>query len=1189
MAYAERTYTSASGTEFALTNSDGNQIYFIKEDDISVYVNNVEWTNAASGTSTYTISTDKTKVNLNSSVSGVTVLLRRVTAIQDPTVTYTAGSTLTAIDLNNADDQIRFGLQEFSDTYASLTSGTGTLPNLGAFLGSSDTWVSNNSKAATTGAIDGRVDSKIATAFTGDIIGTAPVSIADNTPSSGKITISVDAELTELATMATATAQALADLSAAEVQIIDGATLTTTELNYVDGVTSAIQTQLDNKQPIDSELSTLATMVAGTAQALKDLTQAEVQILDGATVTTAELNVLDGIPSDLTATELGYVDGVTSSIQTQLNAKQASATDLSTLSSMQSGAATELASLTSTELDILDGATLTTTELNYVDGVTSEIQTQLNNKQGLDNELTVLSGMQPGTASILANNTALAATTTEINSICENRSAESSITAGDNTKIPTSGAVSTYVSSAVTAVGGFKTIATEVLFPNTQPANGVVISVSDAGGLSINSSGVVSGATRADGTAVTINSIPDALKGGVGGNANPHVLADGMGLQVTSTGSSDTYTYQKVLATEADVAQLSGDINDFNERYRVSNGAPSGTDHAGDLYFDTGTNKMLVRNAANNAWSEVQSVGNFYINTISSYSGTGGNSASFNNNAYRFVISNPPTYAQQLIVSINGVIQKPNSGTSQPAEGYAIDGSSIIFAAAPPTNSPYFIVTVGTSVNIGTPSDNTVDTDILMSGAVTDAKVDANAGIVVSKLATFVTNNADNRVITGSATKNTLNGESTLTYDGNTLTQTIDASGEGVKLTAAGNHYPEFIGDANRTADNTWVSNFAGSWNGNNVGSIGIMTGDRTTQKDNGQIAFYTSATGSNPVERLRIIETGELIQYEHLGVADTSADDLVLGDTTGSVNRGMTIYSHNAQNGSIAFADNDSNFRGAIQYMHNGDRFRILTGGVETFRVQSGATDGLCNFFMGGTTNNHNKTAALALNHYTFDTYNQIDLIKGSTASGSNLIEIGGSGSGANSSAATEIKLFTAANATTNNGTERLHIHSGGDVEVSSGNLVIGTGGKGIDFSAQTTSSATGATAATSAGDEVLDHYERGIWTPIDASGQGLTLSNTASNYIRVGNMVYIQAWLSYPSNSNSSAAKVGGLPFPLRGSSFYAYGVGRVATMTGDDIVIQLNSGGSDMYIYKGDVAQTNAQMTSKYILMNASYITP
>ena len=81
-------------------------------------------------------------------------------------------------------------------------------------------------------------------------------------------------------------------------------TATGTELNYVDGVTSAIQTQLDGKQPLDSELTELATMGSTTASALADLTQAEVQILDGATLSTTELN---------------YVGGVTSAIQTQLD------------------------------------------------------------------------------------------------------------------------------------------------------------------------------------------------------------------------------------------------------------------------------------------------------------------------------------------------------------------------------------------------------------------------------------------------------------------------------------------------------------------------------------------------------------------------------------------------------------------------------------------------------------------------------------------------------------------------------------------------------------------------------------------------------------------------------------------------------------------------------------------------------
>tara|TARA_R100000664_G_scaffold23831_1_gene33458 strand:- start:2661 stop:3767 length:1107 start_codon:yes stop_codon:yes gene_type:complete len=76
-------------------------------------------------------------------------------------------------------------------------------------------------------------------------------------------------------------------------------------------------TELD----LDADLTALAGCQSGAAAALALLTSTEVAILDGATVTTAELNVLDGIPAGLTATELGYVDGVTSAIQTQLDAK----------------------------------------------------------------------------------------------------------------------------------------------------------------------------------------------------------------------------------------------------------------------------------------------------------------------------------------------------------------------------------------------------------------------------------------------------------------------------------------------------------------------------------------------------------------------------------------------------------------------------------------------------------------------------------------------------------------------------------------------------------------------------------------------------------------------------------------------------------------------------------------------------
>ena len=61
------------------------------------------------------------------------------------------------------------------------------------------------------------------------------------------------------------------------------------------------------------------------------------------------------------------------------------------------------------------------------------------------------------------------------------------------------------------------------------------------------------------------------------------------------------------------------------------------------------------------------------------------------------------------------------------------------------------------------------------------------------------------------------------------------------------------------------------------------------------------------------------------------------------------------------------------------------------------------------------------------------------------------------------------------NNGTMAFRMNNDGDFIVNDGDVIINTAGHGIDFSAQTASSATG--ASTSA--EILDHYEEGTFTP--------------------------------------------------------------------------------------------------------------
>jgi len=85
---------------------------------------------------------------------------------------------------------------------------------------------------------------------------------------------------------------------------IEVSSVTSTELGYVSGVTSAIQTQIDGKQ---------ATITGGaTSITSSDLTVSRALVSDGS----GKVAV-----SDVTSTELGYLDGVTSAVQTQLDAK----------------------------------------------------------------------------------------------------------------------------------------------------------------------------------------------------------------------------------------------------------------------------------------------------------------------------------------------------------------------------------------------------------------------------------------------------------------------------------------------------------------------------------------------------------------------------------------------------------------------------------------------------------------------------------------------------------------------------------------------------------------------------------------------------------------------------------------------------------------------------------------------------
>jgi hypothetical protein len=132
---------------------------------------------------------------------------------------------------------------------------------------------------------------------------------------------------------------------------ISDLTATATELNYTDGVTSNIQTQLNAKANLAGPTFTGTVVLPSTTSI-----------------------------GNVDSTEIGYLDGVTSAIQTQLNAKQATITGgATTIVSSNLTASRALASDGSGKVAV---SAVTATELGYLSGVTSAVQTQLNSLSG---------------------------------------------------------------------------------------------------------------------------------------------------------------------------------------------------------------------------------------------------------------------------------------------------------------------------------------------------------------------------------------------------------------------------------------------------------------------------------------------------------------------------------------------------------------------------------------------------------------------------------------------------------------------------------------------------------------------------------------------------------------------------------------------------------------------------------------
>lgn len=125
------------------------------------------------------------------------------------------------------------------------------------------------------------------------------------------------------------------------------------------------------------------------------------------------------------------------------------------------------------------------------------------------------------------------------------------------------------------------------------------------------------------------------------------------------------------------------------------------------------------------------------------------------------------------------------------------------------------------------------------------------------------------------------------------------------------------------------------------------------------------------------------------------------------------------------------------------------------------------------------------------------------------------------------------------------------GNVTLSNGNLVIGTSGKGIDFSA---TPGTGTS-------ELLNDYEEGTWTP--TQGAGLTVVGTFSSdgqYTKIGRLVTVKGRLVGSTSVVAAAAGIlcGGLPFSSNGQPF----IGSMMNGPGLNASGTVATSGTDLY---------------------------
>ena len=299
-----------------------------------------------------------------------------------------------------------------------------------------------------------------------------------------------------------------------------------------------------------------------------------------------------------------------------------------------------------------------------------------------------------------------------------------------------------------------------------------------------------------------------------------------------------------------------------------------------------------------------------------------------------------PAAANTLLVSVNGVIQKPNTGTSTPSQGFALSGSTIKFGANI-SAAPDFIL-YQESGGIGEPSDETVSEDKLkvsnspVNGYFLSAQSGNTGGLTwAAPVATSCTGNS--ATATALATARAINGVNfdgtaaiTVTAAAGTLTgNTLNSSVVTSSLTSLGD-----LTSLTVTGDLVVDTSTLKVDSSNNRVGIGTASPVGLLDLDGGSSTFFMQfKETSGAYHRMGFKKNNNLFQIGEFNNAGTSFTTILNVDADGDkVGIGTTspdtlLHIKSADNVLATFESTDAD--ALIEFKDNGTSDTILMGAL--------------------------------------------------------------------------------------------------------------------------------------------------------------------------------------------------------------------------------------------------------------------